>query len=112
MGILNKIYTNWKSKTLAQKIDTILDIVAGAGCGFGSIIIGDRLSEGQGRLQKVCIKTAAAGLGLAAADISSKALKQHYGEPIATGIERAKTLAAREKAKAAEEKMKEAVAHE
>ena len=105
MGILNKIRTAWKSKTTVEKINLILDVISGVGCGIGSAIVGDKICEGRNRLEKVCVKTAVAGLGLAAYDISSKALQENYGEPIGKLVEHAK-------ARAAEEKMKEAVTNE
>lgn len=105
MGILNKMRMAWKSKTTVEKINLILDVISGVGCGIGGAIVGDKICEGRNRLEKVCIKTAVAGLGLAAYDISSKALKENYGEPVGKIIDRAK-------ARAAEEKMKEAVTNE
>ena len=105
MGILKKLHVTWKSLPLVEKINLAIDIVTGVGCGIGSISIGKRLSEGRNPLERICIKTATAGLSLAAADISAKALKDNYGKPIAAGIERAKN-------RIAEEKLKEAVSNE
>lgn len=105
MGILKKLKLTWKSLPLEQKINLIIDIVSGAGCGFGSFIVGQKLSEGKSLPERICINTAAAGLGLAAADVSSKALRENYGAPLASAINRAKE-------KAAEEKAKEATKHE
>ena len=105
MSIFTKIANTWKSMTTKDKIGLVIDVITGAGCGIGSMIVGARLSEGQGRIKGACIKTAVAGLGLAACDVSSNALKENYGSMAAALIDKAK-------AKAAEEKMKEAVANE
>lgn len=105
MGILNKMRTAWKSKTTVEKINLILDVISGLGCGMGAAIIGDKLCEGRTVVEKVCVKTAVTGLGLVAYDVSSRALKENYGEPVGNIIDRAR-------ARAAEEKMKEAVTNE
>ena len=112
MGIFTKLATTWKSMTTKDKIGLVIDVISGVGCGLGSMIVGSKLSEGQGRIKGACIKTAVAGLGLAACDVSSKALKENYGDIAAGLIDKAKARAAKEKAQAAEDKMKEAVAHE
>ena len=105
MGILGKLKLAWKTMTTKDKIDLFIDIISGAGCAIGGMVVGDKLSEGRNRLERVCIKTATAGLGLAAGDVSSKALKDNYGVILAGAIDRAK-------AKMAEEKEKEEPVHE
>ena len=105
MSILRDLKLKWKALPLEKKINLVLDVVSGAGCGFGSFIIGQKLSEGRSLPERICIKTATAGLGLAASDISSKALRENYGTPFANAITKAKE-------KAAEEKAKEAAKHE
>lgn len=105
MGLINKLTTKWKSMTTKQKVYLVIDILSGAGSGMIGGIIGNNLSAGKTRLERVCIKTATAGLGLAAGRISSQELREAIGDPLAKGIDRAK-------ARAAEEKMKEAVSHE
>ena len=105
MGILKKLRLTWKSMSTKDKIGLVIDLISGAGCGIGGMIVGSRLSEGRNPLERICIKTATAGLGLVAGEVSSKALKENYGEPVAVLIERVK-------AKSAEEKEKEAAANE
>lgn len=112
MGIFTKLARTWKSMTTKDKIGLVIDVISGVGCGLGSMVVGAKLSEGQGRIKGACIRTAVAGLGLAACDVSSKALKENYGDIAAGLIDKAKARAAQEKAKASEEKMKEAVVHE
>lgn len=112
MGIFTKLARTWKSMTTKDKIGLVIDVITGVGCGLGSMVAGAKLSEGQGRIKGACIRTAVAGLGLAACDVSSKALKENYGDIAAGLIDKAKARAAQEKAKASEDKMKEAVAHE
>ena len=70
------------------------------GSGLASIKIGNKLSEGSNIVEKICIKTATAGAGLAVGTMSAKALEESYGEIAANLIDRAraKTKEAREKA--------------
>ena len=105
MGIFGKLKLKWDSMTTKQKIDMIIDVMTGAGCGFSSVIAGKKLSEGRGIVEKICIRTAVSGLGLAASKVSASELKEAYGDPLAKIIDKSK-------ARAAEEKMKEAIAHE
>ena len=105
MGILGKIRLGWKALPLKEKIGLVLDVISGAGCGILSFTAGKKLSEGCGPIETICIKTATIGLGLAASEVSSKALRENYGDTAAEMIERAK-------AKAAEQKAKEAVVNE
>ena len=105
MGILKKLTTTWKAMTLSQKISLVLDIVSGAGCAMTGITVGNKLSEGKNIVEKICIRTATTGLGLAAAEVSHKALMQNYGLPIAGAL-------GDETAKAALNMEKEAVAPE
>ena len=90
MGILKKISLTWKTMTTAEKIGMVIDIVCGAGAGVGSMIAGAKLGAGRSKIEKVCISTCTAGLGLAAADVSSQALKENYGNLAAALIDRAK----------------------
>lgn len=87
MGFLKKLADTWKAMTPKQKIDIILEVVASAGCGIIGIAAGNKLSEGRNIVEKICIKTATTGLGLAAADISHKALMEGYGTPVADLVE-------------------------
>ena len=105
MGMLKKMAENWKAMTLAQKIDLVIDVVSGAGCALCGIVAGNKLSKGHNIVEKICIKTATTGLGLAAADVSAKALKENYGHPLAEAVEGAK-------ARIEANKAKEAVANE
>lgn len=105
MGFFGKLKLTWKTMSTKDRIDLIIDIISGAGCGIGGMIAGDKLSAGRNRVERICIKTATAGLGLAAGDVSSRALKENYGVILAGAIDRAK-------ARMAEEKTKEETAHE
>lgn len=105
MGILKKMATSWKAMTTVQKIDFVLDLITGVGCTAGGLVAGAKLSEGRGRLERACIKTATLGVGLAAQKVSRGALMEEYGTPLANAIDRAK-------ARAAAEKEKEAVVNE
>ena len=105
MGLFHKMKLGWQSMTLEEKFSLIIDVISGAGCGIASVAIGNKLSEGRNILERICINTATAGIGLAAADVSSKALKENYGKPMAEMIGMAK-------AKMAEEKAKEGAKHE
>ena len=89
-GIFGKMWQNWKMMSTTDKVNLIIDAISGVGCGLGSMIAGAKLSEGRNRFEKICIKTATAGLGLAASDISAKALKESYGAPVASLIDKAK----------------------
>ena len=105
MGILKRMKLRWKALSTKEKIDLVIDVISGVGSGFGSYIVGNKLSEGRNPIEKICIKTATAGLGLAAGKVASSELKEAYGDPLAKVIDTAK-------ARMAEEKMKEAVANE
>lgn len=56
MGIFTKLATTWKSMTTKDKIGLVIDVISGVGCGLGSMIVGSKLSEGQGRIKGACIK--------------------------------------------------------
>ena len=105
MGIFARMKLKWMTMTTKQKIDLVIDVITGAGAGIGGVIAGNKLSEGRNIIERVCIKTVTSGLGLAAGKVSSKELKEAYGDPIANIIDKAK-------ARAAEERMKEAVSNE
>lgn len=106
MGIFKKMALTWKSMTTLEKINIVIDAVTGLGCGMGSAALGKQMTKGSNIIEKVCVNTAMAGLGLAAADVSSKALKDNYA-PLAAGlIDRAKGITAQAK------ENKEEAAHE
>jgi hypothetical protein len=100
MGIFNKLYMRWQSLPLNEKIGLILDAVCGVGCSAVTTAAAKKWTEGSNLLTKVCVRTGMAGLGLAAGDISSKALKESYSEPLCEIIDGLKN------------KQKEEAAHE
>lgn len=114
MGLFRKLKLTWKTMTTKDKLEMFIDILSGLGSGMCGAAIGSRLSEGRNRFETICIKTATAGLGMAAADVSSKALKENvvpFAVPLINKA-REETAKAREKAKVKVEQAKEAAAHE
>lgn len=114
MGLFKKLKLTWKSMPTKEKVDLFIDILSGLGSGMCGAAIGTRLSEGRSKFEQICIRTATAGLGMAAADVSSKALKENITPFVVPAIKKAKEEAAkaREKAKVKVEQAKEAAAHE
>lgn len=90
MNILKKLWLNWKSMPTAEKINIVIDTICGVGGAAGSLVAGAKLADGKGKLESACIRITAAGLGIAAADVASQALKETYGECAVKLIEKAK----------------------
>ena len=103
-GIFRKIATTWKSMTATEKIGLVLDVVCSIGGGLAAATAGKALTAGAGKIEKVCVRTTFAGLGIVAGDAASHALQENYGVFLGAAIDKAKAKAA--------EAEKEAVAHE
>ena len=102
-GIFHKLCSTWKSTPTIKKLSLILDIICGVGGTAGALVAGAKLSEGKGKLESLCIRTTAFGLGIAASDVASKALKESYGDIAAEVIDRAKNNAKKAKEEKAHE---------
>ena len=100
MRILNNLKTNWKSKSTAQKIDFVIDIITMIGGGLMGRGIGNLCGQNQKPVAKFCIKLTASGLGIAMGETAGKKLSENYAEPIGKIIDTVKA------------KMKEETAHE
>lgn len=76
MGFLKVLLDEWRAKTPAEKIKSILRIAANTGAGIIGSDIATRAAADKGPLSKVCAAVAGAGLGIAAGDVASKALDE------------------------------------
>lgn len=76
MSFLKGMLNEWRAKTPAEKIKTILRLAANTGAGIIGSDIATRAAAGKGPLSKVCAAVAGAGLGIAAGDVASKALDE------------------------------------
>ena len=103
-SIFTKIRNTWKSMSTKDRIGLILDVVCSIGGGFAAATVGKALTNGSGKIEKICVRTMMAGAGIVVGDKASEALKRDYGDPIGNAIDRAKERAAQQE--------KEAVAHE
>ena len=103
MAILKKMWLNWKSMPTVEKIGTIIDVICGVGGSAGALVAGAKLSEGKGKIESACIRITTAGLGIAAAEVASKELRDTYGECAAKIID---------KIRETPKESKEAAAHE
>ena len=85
MNILRKLRSGWKKLETVEKVGLVIDILCGVGSASMSIIAGNKMSEGRGIVERICIKTTMAGLGLAGGEIAGNALKENYA-PLAAGL--------------------------
>ena len=88
MGILKQIRLAWKKMDTLEKIGLVVDAVVGVGSGAASMVATAKLTEGRNVVEKICIGTAMSGLGLAAADVASDALKKNYLPLVGVAINR------------------------
>ena len=76
MRIINALIANWKTKTTAEKVKTVLHGIAMIG---GSVIgnaIGDKCSEGKKPIEAACVKLTAAALGGAVTGVAVKQMDE------------------------------------
>lgn len=97
-GIFKRLRMSWKAMTTEEKVGLVVDILCGVGSTSMGIVAGNKMSEGRGVLEGICIRTTTTGLALYGGEIASKALRENYVPVAAALIDKAK-----EKSKPAEE---------
>ena len=76
MRIINALLANWKTKTTAEKIKTVLHGIAMIGGGAIGNEIGDKFSEGRTRLESACVRVTGWALGSVVAETASKSMDE------------------------------------
>ena len=76
MGIIKGLIEDWKCKTPAEKVKTVLEFLAKTGSSLIAGSIACKAAEGRNKLDKVCISVAGIGLGAALGDIAAKPLTE------------------------------------
>ena len=74
MSIFSRIKASWQAKSTAEKIKYVLGVMAELGCGMIASDIASRSSIGRSKLERVCAIVGGAGLGMAAGEVSKKAI--------------------------------------
>lgn len=90
MGIFARIKDSWQTKSTVEKVNFVLDLICSIGTGAIGITAGRKLSQDCKPVTKVCVRVSCAGLAMAAGDIATKELQEHYGKPVAAIIDHVK----------------------
>ena len=92
MGLLRRAQAKWKAASLEQKVHMVLDFTCGMAGGYVAKDISRKLGRDKNFVGKVLTNVITTGLGVAAADVASKALYNEYGAPIIEAINKAKAV--------------------
>lgn len=81
MGIIKAIKKTWMEADTAGKINMVLDTICGIGAAAFTGQIFKRMAPDMNRIERICARVTACGLGMAAGQAASKA----YGEYVEAG---------------------------
>ena len=78
MRIINALIADWKCKTTAEKIKTVLHGISMIGGGVIGNAIGDKCADaaGRGPISKTCTKLTGLFLGSVAAEMAAKSMDE------------------------------------
>lgn len=77
MRIINALLAAWHTKTTAEKIKTVLHGIVTIGGSVVGNTIGDKCSEGRGKVEQVCARVTGWALGGAVANTASKSVDEY-----------------------------------
>lgn len=80
MRLINALIAAWKCKSTEEKIKTVMHGILIIGGGAVGNTIGDKCSEGRGRLEGACARVAGWVLGGVAADTAAKASDEYIDQ--------------------------------
>lgn len=73
---INALLAEWKTKTTAEKIKTVLHGVIMVGGGAIGNGIGDKFSAGRNRLESACVRVTGWALGSAVAGVAAESMDE------------------------------------
>ena len=91
MGIIKKMIRNWKDMPTVDKVNMIIDAICGLGSSLASVKVGKELTKDSGIVEKICVRTAITGAGMAIGKMGANELKNEYGKSVATLIDKSKS---------------------
>lgn len=100
VNVFNKMKKTWMSMSTKERIGLVLDAICSIGGAFAAGTVGKAITFQSNKIEKVCVRTMMAGLGIAAGDKASQMLRRDYLEPFGGMLD------------GIDEKKKEAAAHE
>lgn len=74
MSVFSRMKATWQAMSTADKIKKVLGIMAEFGCGMMASDLASRSSIGKGKLGRACAFVGGCGLGMAAGEVSKKAI--------------------------------------
>ena len=77
MRIINALLAAWHTKTTAEKVKMVLHGIVMIGGGVVGNTIGDKCSEGRGKVEQVCARVTGWALGGAVGNVAAKATDEY-----------------------------------
>lgn len=74
MSVFSRMKATWQTMSTAEKIKKVLGIMAEFGCGMMASDLASRSSIGRSKLERACAFVGGCGLGMAAGEVSKKAI--------------------------------------